>query len=142
MIGKDDQSGKRLLIPEVVDFFLEKEGEKYPYPVMTARVLEWIGHINEAEDLLREVIKTSKDSWNSRKELVLLLQRDDRLKEALSAANLLVELAPWKTESFDVLGYVADKVNDTRLANDTKKKRNQIFDKKKKLFEKLGDLIL
>ena len=141
MIGKDDQSGKRILIPEVVDYFLEKEGEKYPYPVMTARVLEWIGHISEAESLLREVIKTSKNSWSTRKELVLLLQRDDRLKEALSEANLLVESAPWRAESFNVLGYVADKMNNTRLANDAKKKGNQISDREKKLFQKLGTLI-
>ena len=141
MIGRDDQSGKRILIPEVVDYFLEKEDEKYPYPVMTARVLEWIGHINKADDLLREVIKTSKDSWSARKELVLLLQRDGRMEEALSEANLLVELAPWRAESFDVLGYVADKVNDTGLADDAKKKGNQIFDKEKELFEKLGTLI-
>ena len=141
MIGKDNQSGERILIPEIVDYFLEKEGEKYPYPVMTARVLEWMGHINEAEDLFREAIKTSKDSWNSRKELVLLLQRDGRLKEALSEANLLVESAPWRAESFDVLSYVAEKVGDTKLANHAKKKGNQTFDEEKKLFEKLRTLI-
>ena len=70
MIGRDDQSGKRIFIREIVDYFLEKEDGKYPYPVMTARVLEWMGHINEAEDLFREVIKTSEDSWESGKELV------------------------------------------------------------------------
>ncbi|MDE0425848.1 MAG: hypothetical protein OXN25_13375 [Candidatus Poribacteria bacterium] len=141
MIGKDDQSGRPILIREVVDYFLEKDGEKYPYPVMTARVLEWMGHINEAEDLFREVIKTSEDSWDSGKELVLLLQRDGRLKEALSAANLLVESAPWRAESFDVLSYVAEKVGDTNLANHAKKKGNLTFDKEKKLFEKLRTLI-
>ena len=141
MIGKDDQSGRPVLIREIVDYFLEKEGEKYPYPVMTARVLEWMGHINEAEDLFREVIKTSEDSWNSRKELVLLLQRDGRLKEASSEANLLVKSAPWRAESFDVLSYVAEKVGDTKLANQAKKKGNQTFDKEKKLFEKLRTLI-
>ena len=141
MIGKDNQSGERILIPEIVDYFLEKEGEKYPHPVMTARVLEWMGHINEAEDLFREVIKTSEDSWNSRKELVLLLQRDGRLKETLSEANLLIESAPWRAESFDVLSYVAEKVGDTKLANHAKKKGNQTYDKEKKLFEKLRTLI-
>ena len=141
MIGKDGQSGKRILIPEIVDYFLEKEGEKYPYLVMTGRVLEWIGQVPEAEELLRGAIKDPEDSWTARKELVLLLQRDGRLKEALSEANLLVESAPWRVESFDVLSYIAEKVGDTRLANDTKKKGNQTFEKEKELFEKLRTLI-
>ncbi len=141
MIGRDDQSGKRIFIREIIDYFLKKEDGKYPHPVMTARVLEWMGHINEAEDIFREVIKTSEDSWESGKELVLLLQRDGRLKEALSEANLLVESAPWRAESFDVLSYLAEKVGDTKLANHAKKKGNLIFDKEKKLFEKLRTLI-
>ena len=141
MIGIDDKSGARILIQEVIDYFLAKKGKVYPYPVMTARVLEWMGRINEGEDLLRGTIRDSKDSWNARKELALLLQRDGRLKEALSEANSLTESAPWRSESFDVLSYVADKAGDTRLANDAKKKGNQTFDKEKKLFDKLRILI-
>ena len=141
MIGKDDQSGTRILIQEVIDYFLAKKGEIYPYPVMTARVLEWMGQVAEAEDLLRGAISRSKDIWDARKELALLLQREDRMTEALSEANSLVEFAPWRAESYDVLSYVADKANDIRLANDAKNKGNQTFDKEKKLFEKLRTLI-
>ena len=58
MIGKHNEAGGRILVREVVDYFLEKKGETYPYPVMTARVLEWMGRVEEAEELIRGAIKS------------------------------------------------------------------------------------
>ena len=52
-----------------------------------------------------------------------------------------METAPWKSESYDVLSYVADKAGDVNLANDAKKRADQTFEKEKKLFEKLRTLI-
>ena len=141
MIGQNDQSGKRIVIQEVIDYFLAKKEEEYPYPVMTARVLEWLGHVAEAEDLLCSAISNSEDSWNARKELASLLQRESRFKEAVSEANSLVEEAPWRAESYDVLSFVADKASDARLASEAKKKATQTFDKEMELFDKLKTLI-
>ena len=141
MIGKDNQSGERIVIKEVGDFFLTKREDNYSYPVMAARVLEWLGHVAEAEDLLNRTTDGSRDSWTSRKELALLLQRESRYREAISEANKLVEAAPWRAEGYDVLSYVADKAGDARLANEAKKKGDQTFDREMELFDKLKTLI-
>ena len=141
MIGRDSQSGERIVIQEVVDYFLAKGEREYPYPVMTARVLEWIGHVDEAEALLRGVINDSEDSWGARRELALLLQRAGRFKEAISEANGLVEEAPWRAESYNTLSFVADKGGDTKLASEAKKRTTQTFDKEMELFDKLRAFI-
>ena len=141
MIGRDDQSGKRIVIREVTDYFLEKNEGEYPYPFMTARVLEWIGHVDEAEALLRDAISDSEDSWNSRRELAFLLQRAGRFKEAVSEANSLAEEAPWRAESYDALSFVADKAGDAKLASEAKKKATQTFGKEMELFDKLRTFI-
>ena len=141
MIGKDDQSGKRLIIRDVTDYFLAKKEGEYPYPVMTARVLEWIGHVNEAEGLLSGAINDSEDSWSARRELAFLLQRAGRFKEAVSEANCLVEAATWRAESYDALSFVAEKAGDVKLASEAKKKATLIFDKEMDLFEKLRILV-
>ena len=141
MIGRDDQSGKRIVIREVIDYFLAKKEGEYPYPFMTARVLEWIRHVDEAEALLRSAISDSEDSWNARRELAFLLQRAGRFKEAVSEANSLAEEAPWRAESYDALSFVADKAGDAKLASEAKKKATQTFDKEMELFDKLRMLI-
>ena len=97
------ESGEQILVWQVVDYFLAKQGEHYRYPVMTARVLEWMGHVTQAEELLRGAIRNPEDTWNARKELTFLLQREGRFEEAISEANNLVEVAPWRAESYDVL---------------------------------------
>lgn len=141
MIGRNDQSGKRVVIREVIDYFLAKKEGEYLYPFMTARVLEWIGHVDEAEALLRGAINDSEDSWKARRELALLLQQEGRFKEAISEANRLVEAAPWRAESYNTLSFVADKGGDTKLASEAKKRTTQTFDKEMELFDKLRTLI-
>ena len=141
MIGIHNESGERIIVSQVVDYFLAKKDEEYPYPVMTARVLEWMGHIGEAEELLRGAISDSKDSRHARKELAFLLRRDGRFREAISEANNLVETAPWRSESYDVLNHVANAASDSRLANDSKKRGDQTFAKEKELFRNLRTLI-
>lgn len=141
MIGHDDQSGKRIVVQEIVDYFLAKKEGEYPYPVMTARVLEWIGQIKEAETILRGVISDPENSWNARKELAFLLQRDGRFKEGIAEANNLTEAAPWRAESYDALSYIACKAGDAKLASEAKRKADHVFDEEMQLFEKLQTLI-
>ena len=141
MIGRDDQSGKRIVVQDIVDYFLAKKEGEYPHPVMTARVLEWIGRVNEAETILRGVDTDSENSWNARKELAFLLQRDGRFKEAIAEANSLAEVAPWRAESYDALSFVADKAGNVKLANEAKTKADHVFDEEMQLLEKLQVLI-
>ena len=141
MIGRDDQSGKRIFVQEIVDYFLEKPEGEYPYPVMTARVLEWIGRVEEAEAILRSVNTDSENSRNARKELAFLLQRDGRFKEAIAEANSLAKAAPWRAESYDTLSFIACKAGDAKLASEAKRKADHVIDEEMQLFEKLQILI-
>ena len=142
MIGRDDQSGKRIVVPEIVDFFLSEKEGVYQHPVMAARVLEWIGRINEAETILRGVDADSEKSWSARKELACLLQRDGRLNEAVAEAKILAESAPWRAESHDVLSFVANKAGDVRLANEARKNATLTFNREMEHFKKLQTLML
>ncbi len=138
MIGMNNKKGERVIIKEVADFFLQKESGVYPYPVLSARVLEWIGRKTEAEELLREVIsKDFPNSWEAHRELVYQLDRAGRFPEAIAQAQKLVELWPWRAGSFDALSLIAEHAGDAEKAEIAGKMGDEIFNKELKLFDEL-----
>ncbi len=137
MIGFNSKEGERIVIREVVDFFLTKDDGKYIDELIAARVLEWLGNLGEAEFLLRNLINSSPNEWRARKELVLLLQRSGRINDAITEANNYVNICPWRAESYDTLCYVAGKAGNSQLSGQAKLKGDNIFAQEMKLFDSL-----
>ena len=135
MIGFNSKEGERVVIREVVDFFLTKDGGKYIDELMAARVLEWLGNVSEAEYILRDIINSSPNEWKARKELVLLLQRRGCINDAVTEANRFVNICPWRTESYDTLNYIAQKAGNFQLSGQVKLKGDNIFAQEMTLFD-------
>ncbi|MHC1787723.1 MAG: protein kinase [Christensenellales bacterium] len=132
----DYRSQERKIIKEVNEFFLKEENGSYQYPVMTARILEWLGEVEKAEKMLLSVTS----SWDAKKYLALMYQRNRRRADAYHWAKQLVLCAPWKAESYDVFSYIARLEGDHEMETKCKVQADEIFEKEEKLFAGLNQL--
>jgi tetratricopeptide (TPR) repeat protein len=136
MVGKDTRDGARVLIKEVVQFFLERDEGSSRYPLVSARVLEWMSRAKEAEPLLRRGIAArGKDAWEFERELAFLLVRARRHDEALATAEVLVAHFPWRAATWDALSWVAGQVGNAERATKAKQQGDVVFEKELALFK-------
>ena len=103
---------------------------------MAARVLEWIGNSSEAEEILKQ-----SNSWDSKYYLGQLLQKAGRKNDAYDCAQSLIQMAPWRAESYDLLALIAEKFNDTTTQQHAKQEGDALFDQEMKLFDELRSTI-
>lgn len=143
MIGKNYADNKKVVVKEVLDFFLQKnECNRYIYPYMAGRVLEWLGKADEAEMILRYVIeKDGQDVWKATKELVLLLERKGEIAKAVSEAYNYAARFPWRAETYDILSFVLKSAGDDDLSVAMKKKGDQVFELELKYLEDFRKMI-
>jgi len=138
MIGKDNASGQRIVIPDVRDYFLgNRPAGSSLDPVLTAEILEWLGEPEKAITLLeRHLLRTPSD-WDGMKVMALIHLRRGESASALQFAQRLLTIAPWRAESYDSLGYVAKKVERLDIAQQAKLQGDDVFGKESALFEQL-----
>lgn len=137
MIGREKANGARIIIPEVVDYYIEAENEPYKDPVMAAKVLEWLGYADQAIEALNDFLEQPPQHWEGIRTMALLLLRAERNSDALSYAERLSRIAPWRAESYDVLNYVALRVGRLELAQKAQKQRDEVFEQEVILFDGL-----
>ena len=137
MIGKETQEGERLLLQEVMDYYLGVQGESVSNLVVATQVLEWMGRKEEAIAKLERFLQQFPSHWEGAKTMVMFLIRSNQFADAIKYAKRMVEFAPWQTESYDVLNYAATKSGDLLLAKFAADKGSQVFEKEKELFEDL-----
>jgi tetratricopeptide (TPR) repeat protein len=136
MIGRYNRDGERIVVPEVVEFFLRNENGYYPYPVMASRVLEWLARFDEAEDLLR---KEAHRAWEARWRMAQMLLRLNRLDEANDWCEYLLQTSAWRAEAYDTLAEVAKAKKDTNLSAKFKSKGDEVFKQEMTMFGRLRD---
>lgn len=129
------KSSERKVVLEINDFFLRKVDGAYQYPVMAARILDWMGDTNAAMSLLLTVAT----SWEARKHLALMKQRNGCKNEAYHWAQELIFHAPWKSESYDVYSYIAKQEGDFELESKLKKQADAVYEKELEIFDSLRD---
>lgn len=134
---KDYRSQERKIIKEVNEFFLKEANGSYQYPVMAARILEWLGEVEKAEKTLLSVAT----SWDARKHLALMYQRNGRKADAYHWAQQLILCAPWKAESYDVFSHIAQLEGDYEMEMKCKAQADEIFEKEEKLLDGLNQLL-
>ena len=141
MIGKDNKDGERIVIKEVVDFFLPKNRSEYPYPFMAAKILDWMGDFQNAENIILSILEKSPQNWEVFREYIFMLIRNNQLNEALIKAKEIIKMAPWRAESYDVLSYAAKQSGDSQLSFQMKEQGNEIINKEIVLFDTLRNVI-
>lgn len=137
MIGKQTQKGERVIIKDVVDFFLETNDGYHIQPVMAAKVLEWLGDTERALKIIHDHLSNHPGDWEAVKNLALFLLRQSDYDEAFNTGHQLIKIAPWRAESYDWLSYVAEQVGDSKSASTYKNMGDKVFEKEKSLFEEL-----
>ena len=136
MIGKCDDSGNRLVINEVIDFFIKKINGKYEYPVIVGRIFNWMTKTDEA---IGALVSVADQNWEAQKELAMLYSMHNDETAAIDWANKLVETAPWRAESYDVLAFVSK--SDEKLSGSAKAKADDVFKKQLALYDELRAII-
>ena len=135
MIGKETQDGKRVLIPEVREYFLTtSDAGRYRDPVMAAEILEWMEDSPNAMKALDHYLSENPNDWDGIKLMAMIYLRQGSYYRAIDIAQLLPKRAPWRAESYDVLSYVAAKAGRQEIADAAKKKGDEIFAKEDALF--------
>jgi len=137
MIGRDSKDGKRIIIPQTRDYFLQKAEDRYVYPVMAARVLDWIEHPQEAASTLYSLLQTEPNNLEAARAMSEILARNGNVETAILWAEYVVKLAPWKAESFDLSSYVHNQAGQKDIAQKYKTRGDEVFKQEKVLFEKL-----
>lgn len=138
MIGKHNLDGQRIVIPQVIEFFLREENGCYPYPLMAARILEWLERFDEAEDLFR---KEAHRGWEARWRMAQLLLRLNRLDEANDWCDYLLQTCQWRAEAYDTCAMVAKAKKDTQSFAKLKLKGDEVFEQEMAMFGRLRNAI-
>lgn len=138
MIGKDDANGQRIVIREVRDYFLPaNSGESYPDPVMAAEILEWLGKPDTALSVLSRHLSVVPNDWAGVKAMALFHLRMGMPDDAMKYAQMLSVVAPWRAESYDWLSYVAQQLKRPDIAQQAKRRADEVFQQEDMLFEEL-----
>jgi hypothetical protein len=140
MIGKDDQDGRRIVIPEVRDYFLSPT-QASKHPVITAEVLEWLNDPGSALEVLALHLSEAPNDWDATRIIALIHQRMGNGDRAFHYAQLLPSIAAWRAESYDWLSYVCERINKPDLATQAKKQGDEIFGRESVLFEGLRNYL-
>jgi len=100
MIGQNDSAGRRVIIPEVRDYYLQTVADgSYLSPIITAEILEWVGEAEKAMSLLDAHLSAEPTDGEGIKALALLRLRANMPTDALRFAQLLPQVAPWRAAS-------------------------------------------
>lgn len=138
MIGHRDKDGAKILLPATRDFLLEQKDGSYVRPILAAKMLDWLDRVPEAIETLNSLVqKDTEDLALARVMAEIIARRCDSDIAAITWAELVVKIAPWKAESFDLLSYVYSQCGREDLAKKAKARGNEVFDMEMALFEKL-----
>lgn len=137
MIGKEYPDGKRVLVRQVVDYYLPGGEVADRDPVVTAEVLAWMDREDEALEVLSLRLQATPDDWEATRAMVEILARDGQHQQAMACAESCTRFAPWRAESFDCLHFAAKTAGLTRAAEEAKRRGDEVYEREKQLFEEL-----
>ena len=137
MIGKEHPDGKRVLVRQVVDYFLPGGEVADRDPVVTAEVLAWMCREDEALEVLSRHLEMTPGDWEGTRAMVAILERTGQREQAVACAETCTRVAPWRAESYDCLQYAAAKAGLTRMEREAKRRGDEVYEQEKLLFEEL-----
>ena len=136
MMRATGEVGQRVVVPEIADYFLKKEPSgQFLDPILAAQLKDWLGQSTEALNILAEYLTDVPNDFYGNREMAWIYARNGNFIEATKYANALVNLAPWRAESYDCLAYVAKAAGNPILENDARIKGDKVFAEEMKLYE-------
>lgn len=129
MIG-NERDGKRVVIPEVLEFFETQARRKDADTedlLFLARVYEWLGRNDDAHDILYSRLSGSR-YWKIPLCRAQFLIRQNRVAEAIQAANEAIHLAPHRPDPLDMLAFIYSRVGDREAAVAASAKAEKLFE--------------
>jgi len=127
---------ERIIIPEIEDYFLkEKPSGLFRDPILAAQLKNWLGASKEALEILTDYLAVEPNDFHGIKVMATLHSSSGNFVEAMRCAQLLVQLAPWRAESYDCLALVAGKAGDANLEQRSKIKGDKIFADEMRLYD-------
>ncbi|SEQ33871.1 Serine/threonine protein kinase [Giesbergeria anulus] len=135
MRGKG-KAGERVISPEIGDYFLNKKSSgSFPDPILAAQLKYWLGETKEALEILATYLADVPDDFNGIRLMAMLHASSGNFTEGMKYGQLLVEIAPWRAESYDCLAFVAGQAGDANLEKQAKIKGDKVFPEEARLYE-------
>ena len=136
MMREKERDGQRVVIPEVVDYFLKKTPSGlFLDPILAAQLKDWLGDTKEALDILATYLSDVPDDFNGIRLMAMLHSSSGNFVEAVKFAQSLVKIAPWRAESYDCLAYVAERAGDANLENRARIEGDKVFSEEMRLYK-------
>lgn len=136
MMRGNSKISKRVVIPEIADYFLKKQSSGlFLDPILAAQLQDWLGNNKEAQGILATYLADVPDDFNGIRLMATLHSSSGNFVEAVQSAQSLVKLAPWRAESYDCLAFVAGKAGDLNLEKQAKVNGDKVFAEETRLCE-------
>lgn len=138
MIGMETRDGTRVVVPQVVEYFLQESSTSgFPDPVLAAELQDWLGQQDAAIKTLEAHLSTVPSNWDGTKLIAMIRLRQGQQKKAVELAQALVKIAPWRAESYDWLAYVAERGGRSELVEFAKTQGDRVFAEETRLYDNL-----
>ncbi len=129
-IGQMTTDGKRVIVPEVPEFFAQivrdeemREPDDFCY---LARFREWTEKYEEAEAVLAQAQSLYPEYWEIPFQRADFRCRAGDYSGAIDSAEHATQLAPWKTQTWHLLGMVHDGLGRSGQAEIAKDRAKEI----------------
>lgn len=142
MMRDQKNSGQRIVLPEIADYFLKKNPSGlFLDPILAAQLKGWLGETEEALSILSTYLTEMPFDFNALRAIAILHSTNENSVEAIKYAQLLVEVAPWRAESYDCLAYIAAMTGNATLENQANIRGNKVFAEEMQLYEEAKALL-
>lgn len=128
MIGCES-NGKRVIIPEAVDFFENKMSEKLcdsDDVIYMAKIYDWIGRSKDAWEILDKKLYGSR-YWKVMNTKAMILAHAGLFDQAIDMAKEAATHAPYRPDPLDMLAYIYRLAGNIDLADKSKDQANAIY---------------
>jgi tetratricopeptide (TPR) repeat protein len=122
--------GKRVIVPEAAEFFAEiVRDEKMREPgdfCYLARFHEWMAEYEEAEAALTQAQSLYPKYWEIPFQRAAFRVRAGDCNGAIDSAEHATQLAPWKTQTWKLLGEAHDRLGRSIHAETANKRAREV----------------
>lgn len=141
-IGRMTDDGERVIVPGVADFFAQiVRDEQMRVPgdfCYLARFHEWMQEYEEAETVLTQAQSLYPEYWEIPFQRAVFRFRAEDYGSALAFAEEATQLAPWRSQTWNLLGNVHDGLGRSGPAEAAKDRAKEVQRLREQLNEEIA----